>query len=52
MRIVRMIMMMLIMWGPTEEACSMAVPGMSTRPMTSALRIHSTHPAIRKANHR
>ena len=37
---------------PTEGACSMAVPAMSTRPSTSALRIPFTHPAIRKANHR
>ena len=39
-------------WGPTEGACSMAVPAMSTRPRTSALRMPSTHPAIRNANHR
>ena len=38
--------------GPTEGACSMAVPAMSTRPSTSALRMTSTHPAIRNANHR
>ena len=38
--------------GPTEGACSLAVPAMSTRPRTSALRMHSTHPAIRNANHR
>ena len=38
--------------GPTEGACSMAVPAMSTRPRTSALRMLSTHPAIRNANHR
>ena len=38
--------------GPTEGACSMAVPAMSTRPRTSALRMHSTHPAIRNANNR
>ena len=38
--------------GPTEGACSMAVPAMSTRPRTSALRMPSTHPAIRNANHR
>ena len=41
-----------ISWrGPTEGACSMAVPVMSTRPRTSALRMPPTHPAIRKANH-
>ena len=39
-------------WGPTEGTCSKAVPAMSTRPMTSALRMPSTHPAIRNANHR
>ena len=38
--------------GPTEGACSMAVPAMSTRPRTSALQMPSTHPAIRNANHR
>ena len=37
---------------PTEGACSMAVPDMSTRPRISALRMPSTHPAIRNANHR
>ena len=37
---------------PTEEACSMAVPAMSTRPRTSALRMAFTHPTIRNANHR
>ena len=41
-----------IHWGPTEEACSMAVPTMSTRPRTSTLRMPSTHPAIRNDNHR
>ena len=35
--------------GPIEGACSMAVPAMSTRPTTSALRMPSTHPAIRNA---
>ena len=30
--------------GPTEGVCSMAVPAMSTRHMTSSLRIPSTHP--------
>ena len=39
-------------WGPTEGACSMAVPAMSTRPRTSVLRMTSTHPATRNANHR
>ena len=34
--------------GPTEGACSMAVPAMSTKPRISALRMPSTHPA----NHR
>ena len=29
--------------GPTDGACSMAVPAMSTRPRTSALRMPSTH---------
>ena len=38
--------------GPTDGACSMAVPSMSTRPRTSALRMPSTHPTIRNANHR
>ena len=31
-------------WGPTEGACSMVVPAMSTKPRTSALRMPSTHP--------
>ena len=35
--------------GPTEGACSMAVPATSR---TSALRMPFTHPAIRNANHR
>ena len=35
-----------------EGACSMAVPAVSTRPRTSALRMPSTHPAIGNANHR
>ena len=39
-------------WGPTEGSCSMAVPAMSTKPRTSALRMPSTHAAIRNANHR
>ena len=43
---------MYVEWGPTEGACSMAVPAMNTRHSTSALRMPSTHPAIRKANHR
>ena len=30
--------------GPTEGACSMAVPAMSTKLRTSALRMPSTHP--------
>ena len=30
--------------GPTEGACSMSVPAMSTRP--SDIQMHSTHPAI------
>ena len=51
-----MLIMMYIMSekyrGPKEGACSMAVPAMSTRPGTSALRMPSTHPAIRNANHR
>ena len=34
-----------ITYGPTEGACSMAVPAMSTRPRTNALRMPSTHPA-------
>ena len=34
-----------------EGACTMAVPAMRTRPRTSALRMHSAHPAIRNANH-
>ena len=38
--------------GPTEGACWMAVPAMSPRPRTSALRIPSTHPVIRNANYR
>ena len=38
--------------GPSEGACSMAVPAMSTRLRTSALRMPSTHPATRNANHR
>ena len=33
--------------GPTEGACSMVVPAMST----SARRMPYTHPAIRNANH-
>ena len=36
----------------TEGACSMAVPAMSTRPRTSAIRMPFTHPAIRNADHR
>ena len=32
--------------------CLMAVLAMSTRPRTSGLRMPSTHPAIRNANHR
>ena len=36
--------------GPTEGACSMAIPAMSTRPRNSALRMPSGHPAIRNAN--
>ena len=32
-------------------ACSMAVPAMSTIPRSSALRMPSTHPAIRNDNH-
>ena len=39
-------------WEHTDGACSMAVPAMSTRPRTSVLRMHSTHPAIKNANHR
>ena len=35
----------------TEGVSSMAVPSMSTKPRTSALRMPSTHPAIRNANH-
>ena len=38
--------------GPTEGACSMAVPVMSTRTRISDLGMLSTHPAIRNANHR
>ena len=38
--------------GRTEGACLMAVPAMNTRPMTSALWMPSTHPAIMNANHR
>ena len=38
--------------GPTEGACSMAVPAMSTRHMTRALRMPSTPTAIRNAKHR
>ena len=34
------------------KCLSMAVPAMSTRPRTSALRMPSTHPVIRHANHR
>ena len=37
---------------PPKEACSMAVPDMSTRPMTSALHMPSTCPAIRNTNPR
>ena len=37
---------------PTEGACSIAVPTMSTRPRTSTIRMPSTHLAIRNANHR
>ena len=39
-------------WGPKEGACSIAVPVMSNRPRTSAIRMPTTHPAIRNANHR
>ena len=38
--------------GPTQGACSLAVLAINTRPMTSALRMPSTHPAIRNTNHR
>ena len=38
--------------GPTEGTCSMAVPAMSTRPRTGALRMPSTRSAIRNANNR
>ena len=38
--------------GTYRGSCMMAVPAMSTRPRTSALRVPSTHPAIRNANHR
>ena len=37
--------------GPTEGSCSIAVPAMSNRPRTSALRMLSTHSATRNANH-
>ena len=45
-------MLLVTIWwrGSTEGACAMAVPAMSTRPMTSALRIPSTHPAIIRSN--
>ena len=33
-------------WGPTEGACSMVVPAMSTRPRTSALLMPSIHVAF------
>ena len=39
-------------WGPTEGACSMAVPIISTRPRTNVLRMPSTHPAFGNDNHR
>ena len=42
----------LALWGPTEGTCSMEIPDMSIRPRTSALRMPSNHPAIRKDNHR
>ena len=48
---IMVVVMMVIIRGPTEGACLMAVPVMSTRPRTSALRMPSTHPAIRNANH-
>ena len=38
--------------GPTEGACSMAAPAMSTRPRTSALRMPSTHSTLGNVNHR
>ena len=38
--------------GSTEGASAMAVPAMSTRPRTSALRLPSTYPTIRNTNHR
>ena len=41
-----------LVWGPTEGACTVAVPAMTTRPRTSVLRMLSTHPANRNANHR
>ena len=47
-----MLSLMSVMNPPTEGACSMAVPTMSTTPRTSALQMPSTHPAIRNANHR
>ena len=46
-----MMLMTAMKLGPTKEACTMAVPSMSTRPRTSTLRMSSTHPAIRNANH-
>ena len=38
--------------GPTEGACSMAAPAMSTRPKITAILMPSTHPSIWNANHR
>ena len=35
--------------GPTEGACSMMVPAISTRPRTSALRVPYTYRAIKNA---
>ena len=39
------LMLLATIWwrGPTEGACSMAVPAMGTRPKTSALRMPSRH---------
>ena len=37
-----MIHTIIITGGPTKGACSVAVPAMSTRPMTNALRIRAS----------
>ena len=50
--LIRKLLQTKIPGGPTEGACLIAAPSIDTRPKTSALRMPSTHPAIRNANNR